>query len=259
MNHEDMLARAKKQRGGLLFKLTIGLALKILSEVVMFITDVLYSTPASGSSASNQQMHDRPLSPAAQAVNDTILEKVKQDLFRVEVRVLIITDDKAQAKSRIKGMKAAMAAYKTEHQTLRAQWNFPAFILNRYRLYKFTHRLPSLLQHHSNKLAPSEIADIYHFPTPGSVAENMVQSLSRTLPATLSQKRGTDFDVIIGRNLHQEQQTDIGLTAEIRRKHMYLIGSTGTGKSTLLESCIYQDMVKNKGLAVLEPHGDMFQ
>ena len=40
---------------------------------------------------------------------------------------------------------------------------------------------------------------------------------------------------------------------------MYVIGKTGTGKTTLLKSAIYQDMVNGKGLAVLDPHGDMFR
>ena len=41
--------------------------------------------------------------------------------------------------------------------------------------------------------------------------------------------------------------------------HTYVIGKTGTGKTTLLTSSIYQDMVSGKGIAVLDPHGDMFQ
>jgi DNA helicase HerA-like ATPase len=40
---------------------------------------------------------------------------------------------------------------------------------------------------------------------------------------------------------------------------MYIIGKTGTGKTTLLKNAIYQDMLNGKGLAVLDPHGDMFR
>jgi hypothetical protein len=49
------------------------------------------------------------------------------------------------------------------------------------------------------------------------------------------------------------------MTLEQRRMHTYVIGKTGTGKTTLLTNSIYQDMVSGKGLAVLDPHGDMFQ
>ncbi len=42
-----------------------------------------------------------------------------------------------------------------------------------------------------------------------------------------------------------------------RRRHLYVIGKTGTGKSTLLLSLIYSDLVVGKGLALLDPHGDL--
>jgi hypothetical protein len=260
-NNEDMLAHAKQHKTSPLLKVLVKLPLVIVREIVMFITNVMYSSPPSGSSPTQAGLKPvRSIRPAEQELNDSIQNKVSGPYhFRVEVRALIVGGDKKQAKIRAKAMKAAMDAYKTEHQELKAQWNFPAFIFNRYRLFKFKHRLPSLIWHHSNKLTASEIADIYHFPIPGTYTENVVQSLSHTLPATLSQKRGTDVDVVIGRNVHQEQHTDIGLSAATRLKHLYLIGSTGTGKTTLLESIIYQDMVNGKGLAVLDPHGDMYQ
>lgn len=262
---EDMLARAKRQKGALLYKLTFGLMFKLLSEVVTFIGDVAFSSNTSSPHyaqnyrVSGDAAAPRPITASERELNEKIGRKVTDKMFRAEVRALVIADDKQQATQKVKAMKAAVSAYDTEHQQLRPQWSFPSFILNRYRLFKFTHRLPSLLRHHSNKLAASEIADIYHFPAPGTYTENLVQSQTNSLPATLSQKRGEDVDVVIGRNIHQEQQTEIGLTAKTRMMHTYLIGSTGTGKTTLLESVIYQDMLNGKGLAVLDPHGDMFK
>ena len=48
-----------------------------------------------------------------------IRSKAKQPHhFRVEVRALVVTDDRNQAKSRGKAMRSAMSAYKTEHQSL---------------------------------------------------------------------------------------------------------------------------------------------
>ncbi len=49
------------------------------------------------------------------------------------------------------------------------------------------------------------------------------------------------------------------MTLAQRQKHTYVIGKTGTGKSTLLKYAIYQDMMNGKGLAVLDPHGDLFR
>ncbi|MGI0060595.1 MAG: type IV secretory system conjugative DNA transfer family protein, partial [Nitrosotalea sp.] len=49
----------------------------------------------------------------------------------------------------------------------------------------------------------------------------------------------------------------IGLTKDTRRRHMYIIGATGTGKSTMILAMINQDIQNNKGLAVVDPHGEL--
>jgi DNA helicase HerA-like ATPase len=42
-----------------------------------------------------------------------------------------------------------------------------------------------------------------------------------------------------------------------RRRHLYIAGQTGTGKSTLMLNLIRQDLVASEGLALLDPHGDL--
>jgi hypothetical protein len=48
-----------------------------------------------------------------------------------------------------------------------------------------------------------------------------------------------------------------GLSIEDRRRHLYVIGKTGTGKSTLLRNLIVQDIEAGRGLMLLDPHGDL--
>src|SRR5258705_224755 len=50
-----------------------------------------------------------------------------------------------------------------------------------------------------------------------------------------------------------------GVKKTDRRAHMYVIGKTGTGKSTLLETLIRQDIENGEGLALLDPHGDLVE
>src|SRR5438270_3831698 len=50
---------------------------------------------------------------------------------------------------------------------------------------------------------------------------------------------------------------DVMLDQEERRRHLYVVGQTGTGKSTLLLNLIAQDLVAGEGLALLDPHGDL--
>src|SRR6266404_7495528 len=59
-------------------------------------------------------------------------------------------------------------------------------------------------------------------------------------------------------NYRNEQKT-FGIKRADRRAHVYLIGKTSTGKSTLLETLIRQDMKHGEGLALLDPHGDLVE
>lgn len=57
----------------------------------------------------------------------------------------------------------------------------------------------------------------------------------------------------------RNRQVSFGIKRHDRRAHMYILGKTGTGKSTLLETFIRQDMSNGHGLALLDPHGDLVE
>jgi hypothetical protein len=57
----------------------------------------------------------------------------------------------------------------------------------------------------------------------------------------------------------RNQQVTFGIKRKDRRSHIYTIGKTGTGKSTLLETLILQDIRAGHGLALLDPHGDLVE
>src|SRR2546428_8299188 len=50
-----------------------------------------------------------------------------------------------------------------------------------------------------------------------------------------------------------------GIKAEDRFSHVYIIGKTGTGKSTLLETMALQDLERGNGFALIDPHGDLVE
>ncbi len=57
----------------------------------------------------------------------------------------------------------------------------------------------------------------------------------------------------------RNQRNKFGIRKKDRRYHMYVVGKTGVGKSTLLLNMIGQDIGNNEGLAVLDPHGDLIE
>jgi type IV secretory pathway VirB4 component len=47
-----------------------------------------------------------------------------------------------------------------------------------------------------------------------------------------------------------------GIRQDDRRRHMYIIGKTGMGKTTLIENMVIQDILNGHGVAFVDPHGD---
>src|SRR5436305_10725902 len=76
--------------------------------------------------------------------------------------------------------------------------------------------------------------------------------------ASPSSRRMTeDRLIIIGRTKWRDLDKPFGLWPEDRRAHMYVIGKTGTGKSSLLEAMVRQDVLAGNGLALFDPPGHL--
>jgi hypothetical protein len=57
----------------------------------------------------------------------------------------------------------------------------------------------------------------------------------------------------------RNKQVAFGIKTDDRRRHMYIIGKTGMGKTTLMENMVIQDIQNGHGVAFLDPHGDSVQ
>lgn len=64
---------------------------------------------------------------------------------------------------------------------------------------------------------------------------------------------------VFAKTNYRGQMRPFGIKLDDRRRHMYVIGKTGMGKSTLLENMIIQDIRAGHGLAVVDPHGDLVE
>ena len=198
-----------------------------------------------------------PPSPASIAMEELVKSKLSQPLFGVTVRALLVMN-KDGLVERGKGFSSSFSSYRhPEGQTIVTSKSLLSSIFAKFSYWLFQSRLgDSRLI-----LSASEIAALYHFPfITNAESSDLSRIRNRELPAPLSLKQAdSKFDVIFGINKFGGEDVPIGLTLEQRQKHMYLIGKTGMGKTTLLKNAIYQDMVNGKGLAVFDPHGDMFQ
>ncbi len=65
--------------------------------------------------------------------------------------------------------------------------------------------------------------------------------------------------LILGQTNYRNIRRRFGIKPEDRRRHTFLLGKTGAGKSTLLLNCIVQDIQAGRGVAVIDPHGDLVE
>lgn len=66
-----------------------------------------------------------------------------------------------------------------------------------------------------------------------------------------------DWQIVLGVREEWGQERPFVLTPRDRRQHLYAIGKSGTGKTTLLRNLIVQDIYAGHGVGVIDPHGDL--
>ena len=103
-------------------------------------------------------------------------------------------------------------------------------------------------------LNSEELAALVHPPSSSVRAERLVRYAKKTKAApaiTLG------HSLVLGENHHAGKNNIVSLNPQQRSRHQYVIGASGTGKSTLLINQILQDIQSGQGVGVLDPHGDM--
>ena len=106
----------------------------------------------------------------------------------------------------------------------------------------------------SNILNSVELASIFHLPEQSAIPTSSVErQLVKQVdgPAKLATE-----GLFLGTNEYRGNKKPIYLQEKDRRRHMYVIGQTGMGKSVFLENLAFQDMCDGRGFAFIDPHGD---
>jgi energy-coupling factor transporter ATP-binding protein EcfA2 len=195
-------------------------------------------------------------SPSEMEAVNSIDAKINQPLFESSIKLFMAFKNKGDLLERGQGFKSSFSTFSSNgYQSLTGKKYLNLDKVKKYLLFVFKKRMLSLTD--TSILSISEISDIYHFPyTSMTNTENLVKSHSKTLPAPLSLKKGNEYDVVFGKNNYGGTITDIGLTEEERETHMYIIGRTGSGKTTMMFSMAKHDIEQGRGMAFIDPHGD---
>lgn len=199
---------------------------------------------------------ERELTHLEERMFEGIANKLEQPLLYADIRMGIYSPNRTG--KLVNGLISSFETLNTDgFQRLRLSRQLSFKWARFYDEMLFRRRLGAVLTHNSSVFSLSELASIFHFPNGLIKTDSMIHTHSRTLPAPISLKNDKELDVIFGVNKHHGVETPIGLTESERERHMFVIGGTGSGKTTLLKYQLIQDIQNGKGLAVIDPHGDL--
>ena len=195
----------------------------------------------------------KTLTPLTQDLINAIDNKAKQNLFEVNIRILVSAETDEEAAQILSNIESAFAQF--EFPDLNSFYGArPQKRILKNLIYNFSFRLFNKSE--SIWVSGEELTSIYHFPiikieTP---KVRFVKAKAAAPPAILPAS-----GVILGRNQFRNQETTIKLNPLDRRRHLYIVGQTGTGKSYLLRNLIKQDIDGGAGVGIIDPHGDLVE
>ena len=103
-------------------------------------------------------------------------------------------------------------------------------------------------------LNTEELASLYHLPLRIAETPNI---LWLTAKRSSAPNNIPEEGIILGRNAYRGYEQLIRIKREDRRRHMYIVGKSGTGKSFFIASLAVQDILNGEGVCVIDPHGDL--
>ena len=105
-------------------------------------------------------------------------------------------------------------------------------------------------------MSTDELAALVHFPVSDLNCQRLeTVSMKLALPPELF----TTGEVLLGTSTSRATTVPVTLPDSVRDRHVYIVGKTRSGKSTLIFNIVRQDIARGEGVAVIDPHGDLVQ
>ena len=179
--------------------------------------------------------------------------KMLKPFFAVNVRMCVSAPSNFDAEEILATIESAF------YQYINPSVN--EFIIQRVKgknLLKFVYELSFRIFNKKQSLIlnSEELTSIIHFPTSYTKSPLIHWLLARSAPPPPNlPKEG----VILGESFYQNITELVRIKRNDRRRHIYIIGQTGTGKTTLLKNIAEQDIKNGDGICFIDPHGDVAQ
>jgi hypothetical protein len=186
---------------------------------------------------------------------DKIDEKCSRSGFETCVRFAVSAKTKELADIHLRNLKTAFSQFNSDLNSFQsAKIIFPAgFMIN--FIYKFFPVFEFPWWRSISILSTDELATIFHFPNKTVETPHIQWLKAKTapVPSEVPQTGGT----YIGQGYYRGVKRPVHIGFEDRRRHVYIIGKTGVGKSVLLHDMAIQDIKAGHGVCVIDPHGDL--
>ena len=182
-----------------------------------------------------------------------ISEKIGSTIMNVNIRAIASAESSERARAILRDLASAFHQFtETKGNTLlfeeaRAKESLKIFHKFSYRLWDDDEALP---------LNVRELTTLFHFPVQVEGFSQLRHARAGTSPPPLEiPHAGT----LLGVNKYRHQETKVFMGKEDRVRHFYVIGQTGTGKTTILKNMIVQDIREGNGCCFIDPHGSDVQ
>lgn len=194
---------------------------------------------------------DKPeLSSLDQATLDAIDDKTRYPGYEVMIRVIASSNISQRAQSVLNNVVASFSLYDAPGKN-GFKYTVAKDIEEFVTAYIMRFFPP---ENNDNILNSVELATLFHFPDQKNIPTSQ---LERQASKQVDGPRNVPNEgLLLGYNVFRGAKKPIRLSLEDRRRHMYVVGQTGVGKSIYLENLALQDMLAGRGFAFVDPHGE---
>lgn len=203
----------------------------------------------------NQNSPESNTSALTQERAKTVDEKDDKTWYRVVIRIITTGQSKSDTDTELTNIISSFSqfSYPELNKFTRTYYHSEKALIKNYIYRHFSHPLwiKKMI------LNTEELASLFHFPhiryneTPEIKWQNFkVVKAPNNIP-----KEG----LLLWENYHRGIKKEIRIKNEDRFRHFYVIGQTGTGKSSIMQVMARQDFTDGNGLAIMDPHGDLIK
>ncbi len=183
---------------------------------------------------------------------EAIEGKISKPGFETSIRIVATAPVKEIAKQHVDNISSSFSQTSSDLNNLsgRKIYNKASFMQD--FIYRYQPMF-NFFKNHISVLNSEELATIFHFPNRSITTPNIHWLHSKTAPAPAEIP---EEGLYLGKSIYRGVERKICISEDDRRRHVYIIGATGTGKTELMKDMIMQDIRAGKGICFMDPHGD---